>query len=224
MAITLVAEATVAGASGGTTAAVNTTGANFIVLVTAQSGTTTVSDNKGNTYTPLTLYTVSGGGSGQLYYCTPATVGAGHTFTISTSFGVLTAMAFSGMASSSVFQAGTDSGAFGFAVTTLQPGSTSPTGSSLIISGTAWSTTGATVSIGTPSFNSTYQTAYAAGSNLGGAGAYLIQASGSTLNPTWTYTVSQAQTVAFIAAFAGAATTPIVSNRIPVFFLGSKSG
>ena len=89
MAITLVAEATVAGASGGTTAAVNTTGANFIVLVTAQSGTTTVSDNKGNTYTPLTLYTVSGGGSGQLYYCTPATVGAGHTFTISTSFGVI---------------------------------------------------------------------------------------------------------------------------------------
>lgn len=69
-----------------TTASINSTGANLLVAAISYSTGATllsVSDNKGNTWTPLTVQGVTGQGQTQIYYVnshTPA-VGTGHTFT-----------------------------------------------------------------------------------------------------------------------------------------------
>ena len=80
MAINLVASTTLAGTNGGTSSAVDTTGANLLVLSAAYFSTITVSDSKGNTWVPLTVR-----GSGpihQLFFVASPVVGTGHTFTV----------------------------------------------------------------------------------------------------------------------------------------------
>lgn len=81
MTITFIAATKAASQSNATTPAIDTTGANFLVLmVSSGTNTLTISDSKGNTYTALT-----GSGSApkaQIYYCANATVGTGHTFSI----------------------------------------------------------------------------------------------------------------------------------------------
>lgn len=95
-----------------TTAAVDTTGADLIVVaITTNSGTPTLSDSKSNTYTLVSGYPhVNAGDSLYLYYKENPTVGAGHTITITASTGgsfvTIQAGAWSGnAASSSVDQA-----------------------------------------------------------------------------------------------------------------------
>ena len=81
----LIAHTSAGGGAGGTSGAVDTTGATFLVAVgVADSGTPSITDSKGNTWTPLTQV----GGSFptyhqcRLYYVTNPTVGSGHTFTV----------------------------------------------------------------------------------------------------------------------------------------------
>ena len=80
MPITIIATQKVAGSTGGTTPAFNSTGANCIAVWLAYGGSPTVSDNQGNTYTagPSRTNAVIG----RWYYCLGATVGASHTVTI----------------------------------------------------------------------------------------------------------------------------------------------
>src|SRR5436190_5409787 len=69
--------------NGFTSSAFDTTGANFI-LVSYSSGATsleTLTDSKGNTWTAMTASTASGR-QHRFYYAFNATVGTGHTFTI----------------------------------------------------------------------------------------------------------------------------------------------
>lgn len=80
MPITVIATQKIAGASGGTTPAFNSTGANCIAVYLAYGGSPTVTDNQGNTYTAETVRTNTV--SGRWYYCLNATVNAGHTVTI----------------------------------------------------------------------------------------------------------------------------------------------
>jgi hypothetical protein len=74
------------GYTGSTTSSADTTGVNLLVLgVTYQtSAAPTISDNKGNTWTPGTVYT-SGSYSARLWYCISPTVGTGHTFSATAS-------------------------------------------------------------------------------------------------------------------------------------------
>jgi hypothetical protein len=73
-----------------TTAAIDSTGANLIVLVV--SGTTgvtdyTVSDSKSNTYTALTRYVGAPSVDVRMHYVAAPTVGSGHTFTVTKNSG-----------------------------------------------------------------------------------------------------------------------------------------
>lgn len=84
MAYALVAQVTGNGIAGFTSSAINTTGANLLV-VSASFGVDpplTISDSKGNTYVELTKTTSGGGAIGCIYYCANPIVGSGHTFTV----------------------------------------------------------------------------------------------------------------------------------------------
>src|SRR5260370_38961657 len=73
------------GQNGGTTTAIDTTGADLlVVLLSYYAGTSIASfvDSKGNTWIPLTVQNGTFR-SGQLYYCKAPTVGTGHTITAS---------------------------------------------------------------------------------------------------------------------------------------------
>ncbi len=75
------------GTTSVTTDAVDTTGANLIVVAVHNYTVATVAptDSKGNVWSALTRRTSSGSDSVQLYYCLSPTVGTGHTFSFSES-------------------------------------------------------------------------------------------------------------------------------------------
>src|SRR5580692_11082377 len=150
---TLIASGTCSGLNSCTTSAINTTGANFIVItVSYYTGATTptISDSQAsssNSYTALTLYQAVALGC-RIFYSTPTHVGTGHTFSFSGTGAALTlnVSAWSGMATSSVFQSGTDKGGGAAATNLIQPGSSTPSGRTLLITGLAFAALG-TVSI-----------------------------------------------------------------------------
>jgi hypothetical protein len=177
-----------AGSSGGTsvtTAGVDTTGANLIVLnvVYLQGTSPAVSDSAGNTWTALTQRAAGGGHSSRLYYCLSPTTAASHTFTASasTSFPSIYAEAFSGVgAYDQESGAGAGSG-------TVQPGSlTPPSNGALFVCGLGnGGSSGATIN---SSFNKTGGLDTSPGNYFGGAIAYLIQGTAGAVNPTWSST------------------------------------
>lgn len=73
------------GATGATTAGVDTTGANFLVVTChGDNGDTfTVSDSKSNTWVPGTPRDNGTTTRTQVFYCLATSVGSGHTFTVS---------------------------------------------------------------------------------------------------------------------------------------------
>lgn len=101
MTITLVAETESQDTSGGTTTdAIDTTGADLLVLVLISLASTTeptVSDNKGNTWSQRTAYSNPSART-RIYYAVNPTVGSGHTFaaTGTSSFAAIAVSAYSG--------------------------------------------------------------------------------------------------------------------------------
>jgi hypothetical protein len=84
-----------------TTPGINTSGADLIVLIVGYNNgpPTSITDSKGNTWTPLTAYPSSGNFTSiRAYYCAAPTVGAGHTFTanLTGGFPTIAALAFAG--------------------------------------------------------------------------------------------------------------------------------
>jgi len=178
--------------NGGTSDAVDSTGANLIVIGIHRytTATLTVSDSKGNTYTALTSYQASGMAGIRWYYCLAPTVGSGHTFTIAGTgvYPTITAMGFSGVKTSSPFDA--ENGATGANGTSRQPGSVTPAeNGSLIIAGMAFN--GAVTS---PSVNSSMtlqeNAPYLASNYMGALAAYYIQPTATAINPTFSWTTS----------------------------------
>ena len=173
-----------------TSSAVDTTGANLIVVAVSVFGTNsvTVSDSKSNTpYTALTARTQATQ-SLRMYYFLAPSVGSGHTFTASGTsiFPTISVSAFSGVATSSALdqESGTTSASGG---TTFQPGSITPSQDNcLLVTGVCSS--GNTHSIN-GSFNAT-STNEAAGQHVGGGIAYKIQTTAGAENPTWTWVTS----------------------------------
>src|SRR5574341_1375736 len=128
MAITLISNTPAArGAfAGATTDAIDTTGANLLIIgmVCDAAYATTPTDSKSNTWTEATSYVSAGVVRVRLWYCIPTSVGTLHTFSAAGSLiGHILAAAFGG-----VRQPGFDqqNGANGTG-TTLQPGSITPT-------------------------------------------------------------------------------------------------
>jgi len=195
---------TSAGSTGGsdiTTSAINTTGANLIVAgIASGSNTPTVSDSSSNIWTPLNI---NGGGPNiQMFYCSAATVGSGHTFTTSTGNNApsIYVLAFSGSAASPLDQqngVGATSG-----ITTVQPGSITPgQNNELIVTLLGIAAPGA-VSAGSinQGFTILGSQTFSGGNHYGGAIAYLMQSTAAAVNPTWTATGS-ASLLASIASF-----------------------
>lgn len=187
-----------------TTASIDTTGADIIVINVGWygSGTTpTVTDSKSNSWTSLTSRVDANIGC-RIWYKASPTVGSGHTFTATGlgSYPNIQVLAFSGAHATpfDVENGGTGTGS------TKQPGSITPAeGNELVIAGLGHeNNSGGAVSI--DGSYTAYTVAYSVGNCEGGGIAYWIQGSATATNPTWNITNSAAIAAA-IAAFKSAA-------------------
>ncbi len=218
MAIAVIAN-TAAGSTTGdnvTTGAINTTGANFLVLVVASLDNTgvTISDSKANTWTPRTnrvgtpdlqVYDANATGT--------AIVGTGHTFTATSTaqMPALAVIAFSGVATAAIFDV--ENGTSFAGVASVQPGSVTPTvNNEVLVTGLSNDVAqlGPTIDTG---FTRSDFVDFVATLTNGVAMAYKIQTTAGAENPTWSWTfasngaVSMATFKAAVAA-AGTRQTP----------------
>jgi hypothetical protein len=201
---------TIAGSSTGTnvtTSAINTTGANLIIVTVAQSGAVDpVSDSNGNTWTQLLAS--SGSNKSTLLYCFNPTVGVGHTFTATGGgFPAIGVQAWSGAATSPFDVQNTNFSTT--AVTSLQPGSVTPGSSNeLIISGLMWTFDGVTGLSIDSGFTISDQTPHVSGQHFGAGIAYFVQSAAGAIDPTWSWTTAS-NSVTSIASFKAASTPSI---------------
>ncbi len=214
MAIALIASANQASVNGSsaTTGAINTTGANLLAVHVANyggSGAGTLTDSKGNTWTPGTPQNGGNARSRWYYAAGSITVGSGHTFTITADFAALEVFAFSGADASPFDQ---ESGNL-VSGTSFQPGSLTPSDDDcLVVIGVAV-TANETIAIN-GSFSTPVTNAFTPGQNLGGSASYWIQTTATAANPTWTFGNSLEASTTMIVFKA--ATVPVVYDTIPV--------
>ena len=209
MALTLIASV----AGDGTTSAINTTGADLIVLVVAGgSFTLTATDSKSNTWTGLTQRHHTSDNDGRLLYCYAPTVGSGHTFTAPHTYETVAVLAFSG-AKTSPFD--TENGNIGSSP--LSTGSITPSEDNcVVVAGFGLGGNCNTFSID-GSFTGLTSNTAVSGSTYGAAIAYLIQTTAAAANPALTYSGGgggNAMIASFKAASGGGGgtTTEISSN------------
>jgi len=192
-----------------TTSAIDTTGANFVIVGTAAlspgdgGGSCTISDSKSNTWVGLTP-TDGFFGRTKMFFVGNATVGSGHTFTITCTLANAPSMMVA--AFSHVFAGGNPSdqegaGAFKGATdpATIQPGSVTPSQNNELVVSTLGLFQVTTVI----SINSGFTIAQTLDGNLTtftGSLAYLVQGTAGAINPTWNYTI-QSNSEAVIATF-----------------------
>lgn len=189
--------------NGTTSSAINTTGADLIVVVQSDYGaggpTGAPSDSKGNTWTALTRVTAGSAGA-RIYYCASPTVGAGHTFSQGGSnYPSIHVSAWSGAHATPFDQ---ETGAGSTSVTSKAPGSLTPSeGNCLVVAGLAYyiNTGSATIDGG---FAIDGQLTASSGNYVGGGTAHLIQNSAAASNPAWSFSSQDA--VAVQASFKSA--------------------
>ena len=199
--VLVTASKSAAGSGGATTDAVDTTGANLIVIAVSRfNGAITLSDSKGNTWTPLTDTSSSGC---RLYYTVPSSVGSGHTFSTAGTnvYAPLAVLAVSG-AAASPFDAqntfATGSGSTG------QPGSITPAEDNELLVACAYQDNGAGPSTIDSGYTEVADLVFIASNSLGLIFGYKIQTAAGAENPTFTYTATNPRRLA-AAAFKAAA-------------------
>ncbi len=172
--------------NGVTTSAVDTTGADLIVVLIAcyqPSAVPAITDSKGNTWTTTTSYSYAGETKIAAAYCLAPTVGSSHTFTATqaTSYPSIVVLAFSGV---SAYEA-ISGASTGISGTTFQPGSITPAESGeLFIVGGSHKTANAA------SIDSSFSTVYEyqkTGLAYGNHTSYKIKTDSAAENPTMTY-------------------------------------
>ena len=173
------------GAGGGATAAINTTGANLIVVEVSEYGGGTFSDSNSNVWTTIGPY-AGGSSSLFLYVCVVPTVGVGHTFSYvgGDPYPSINVLAFSGSIGSGTYDQVNH--ATGSSVTSQAAGSITPSVSgSLVIAALAFDAviSGQAISVGT--IQEFVQQANSA--HQGGAIAYYVQSAAAPINPDWTW-------------------------------------
>jgi hypothetical protein len=200
----LAAVAEADGPNSTTTTAIDTTGADLIVVVDAWYGggpTPTVTDSKSNgAPTASTTYgtAINGARIRISYWAAPATVGSGHTFTVAGtgSYAAAVAAAFSGIHAT---PADNENGAESASASTLATGSITPSVDYCLVV-TAVETNIA----GTPTCDSGFtplaNVDWQDGVALGVAAAYKLQTTAAAVNPTWSLG-GAANTAAAIRAF-----------------------
>jgi hypothetical protein len=192
------------GSSGCTTSAINTSGADLIVIAITgyTGGTATVTDSKGNTWTARTKYVDNAtNASTRLYYCANPTVGSGHTFTLSGNdvYGRINVAAFSGgHASPYDTETGRDQPGAG-GVGTSGAVTPSVNGSLLIATHASLS---ANVDFNTsPAFTELDNHTAVGGQSYSTGFAYYIQPTAGSINSGWSWTDSGGRTVLSLTAF-----------------------
>jgi hypothetical protein len=200
-------------ASSTTTTAVNTTGANLLVVsVTGKHGTYTVSDLVGgNSNTWMLAFSYSNASDqANLYYCAnPAHTGSGHTVTVTSSSleVVVGFLAVSGASASPLDQHnGNTTGS-----TTIQPGSITPSQNGCLVVTNVETYTGNPTGVSGGGTWTDTLVNYVSSTVIGGGFGYLIQATAAAINPTWSMSVSETNAAAGIASFlpsAGVAVLP----------------
>lgn len=207
MAIALVAHTKKNGGNNITTSAIDTTGANLIILYLCEkdsaSPDATVSDSNSNTWTALTSQSDPATANllGRMFYAKNATVGAGHTFTITSSSGSpsICVAAFSGADTTAPLdqQNGAVDIDAGLSNTT---GSITPSENNcLVITGLGFDPNSATISID-GSYTIIDQQDVDPGVGKGSALAYVVQGALAASNRTWSYTANE-YVVTTIASF-----------------------
>lgn len=204
MAITFIGSVKSGGAAGFTTAALNTSGANFLIATIATGGgTASISDSLSNTWTPLTKQG-AGGGALQFFYVTNPAVGAAHTFTIGTAVNMsVEVLAFAGVDTTAPFDV--ENGASSGGVTTGQPGSVTPGSDNEVVISAASIVQDTTVLSVDSGLSAVIQQNYSAGTFYGSGTAYLIQTTAAAVNPTWSATVALGIGSLVIATFKAGA-------------------
>lgn len=211
-----------AASSGGnavTSAAVNCTGVDLLVLTISYynggGGTSNPSDNSSNTWSTAKVQTQSYcPGAAEIFYVQAPTVTSSQTFTASAT-GALTypsiqVQGFAGSGSTPLDQVNSAASPAG-SVTTKQPGSITPgSNGELVVSDVLWcvsgSGSGSSVSINS-GFAITDQDSFSSLNAEGGALAYLVQGTAAAVNPTWTLSAASGIATA-IASFTPASYTP----------------
>lgn len=195
-----------------TTGSVDTSGANALfIVVGGYSGVNpigSVTDNKGNTFTPLTARNAANWIC-NIFYCLSATVGSGHTFTVgaASTYCSICVAAFSGVATSSAFDQ--ENGGANASGTTAATGSVTPSeDNELLIAGTMEKDSGDVSSVDS-SFTLDSHQAVSAGNAQGAALAYQIQTTATARNATFTFTgaTDAASAIGTFKQAAGGATT-----------------
>lgn len=194
--MSLIASVSVAGANGGTTAGIDTTGADLLVAVIGSFtgvSMTKMSDSKSNIWHALKIFGTSSSTFTQFFVSFPYVVGTSHTFTTNeaSSFSAMNVMAFS---AAPLLQnvIGATSGSGG---TSFQPGSLTPgANGALIVTGLCLHNTYANLAIDN-GFTIAEAVQYSAGVNLASAAAYLFQPTAAASNPTWSWTNSLQRSV-----------------------------
>lgn len=189
------------GFSAVTTAGVNTTGANLLVVSLNsenQTGIGFLSDSYSNTWVELTEQTLFGVALTRLAYCLNPTVGAGHTFSwghSDTQYWAITVAGFSGVATSSAFDkenGGTNSGA----ATITAPSLTPTNANSLVVSGMSyWNAQGSGIPAVSGGSYAITDAAAATGNAYPVALAYWVQTTATAAAASWSWTGNTNSTV-----------------------------
>jgi hypothetical protein len=205
-----IASLTAALNGGGTSGAIDTTGADtlFAAVVRLTGDSVTLTDAKSNSYgAPVRTQADTGGGglvSIDFYRtATPATVGTGHTFSLSGgTFAALGAMAWAGGATSAIDDQENSTGGGGGA-TTISTGSITPGFPNTLVIAAVVTSDSADPSTINGGF--TIAVHLGAGGTFGVGLAYLVQTTATAANPQWTFTSGATYAAATIANFKTAA-------------------
>lgn len=197
MAFSLIAHAAGFGNPAAVTSAVNTTGANLIVVTGGGDGTTLV-DSFGNTYTDIFGGVIDGFATGVMRYCLNPTVGAVHTCTMSSGRESLCMTAWSGAAAASVLDVNTStattSATGSFATGNLTP---SVPGCLFIAGAVDILSAGAPLTI---NFGTIANVADTVGNFANSAMAYEVQTTATARNFTWAWSGASGVRLSVMAA------------------------
>ena len=192
-----------------TTGSIDTTGANFLVLTMGYlAGTApTISDSKGNTWSALTASSNTSSAT-RIFYVANPTVGTGHTFTATVTGGypAIAAMAFSGVKTSSPFDAENGAGSSGG--TSIATGSITPSeNGELLVTGLGTIGTSGGEAIDN-SFTIQESVTFVGGQHSGLFVAWKVQSTAAAINPTWSWTTFGNITTRIASFKAGTSTNP----------------
>ena len=173
--------------SGGPSAAIDTTGANFLVYFhCGTQATSAPTDSKSNTWTDLDhVYENVDALGVRLWVCASPSVGSGHTFTAPAFYESAMVFALSGV--NATYDDTRTSASNSGSVTSIQPGSLTPSQDGDILLGALANNVNGTSSSHTLS-GLTSIGAIEAGSAINADGGYVIQTTATALNPTFGWT------------------------------------